>query len=69
MGANASGKTSIGKMLMRIFNFMDKKQYESLTDVICDVNKNASFVMDFVTDECMLYRVKTIIRPKKEKSI
>lgn len=65
MGANASGKTSIGKMLMRIFNFMDKKQYESLTDVICDVNKNASFVMDFVTDECMLYRVKTIIRPKK----
>ena len=26
MGANASGKTSIGKMLMRIFNFIDKKQ-------------------------------------------
>lgn len=64
MGANASGKTSIGKMLMRIFNFIDKKQYESLTDVICDVDKNASFEMDFVTDKCVLYRVKTVIRPK-----
>lgn len=26
MGANATGKTSIGKMLMRIFNFIDKKR-------------------------------------------
>ena len=37
---------------------------ESLTDVICNVDKNASFEMDFVTDKCVLYRVKTVIRPK-----
>jgi len=65
MGANASGKTSIGKMLMRIFNFVDKKQYESLTDAICDVTKDALIEMDFVTDKYVLYRLKTVIRPKQ----
>ena len=64
MGANASGKTSIGKMLMTFFNFMVKKQYENLTDVICDVTQNASFEIDFVTNKTLLYRVKTIIRPR-----
>lgn len=64
MGANASGKTSIGKMLMTFFNFMVKKQYENLTDAICDVTQNASFEIDFVTNKTLLYRVKTIIRPR-----
>ena len=67
MGANASGKTSIGKMMMRFFNFIDKKQYENLTDVICDVTREASFQMDFVTDKNVLYRVKTIISPRREE--
>lgn len=67
MGANASGKTSIGKMMMRFFNFIDKKQYESLTDVICDATREASFQMDFVTDKTVLYRVKTVIRPRHEE--
>ena len=26
MGSNATGKTSFGQMLMRIFNFIEKKQ-------------------------------------------
>ena len=30
MGANATGKTSFGKMLMNIFHFMDKKQYADI---------------------------------------
>lgn len=68
LGANASGKTSIGKMLMRIFNFMDKKQYEKLTDMICDTNKKASFSIDFVTGNYTLYRVQTIIRPKAKEN-
>ena len=36
MGANATGKTSFGKMLMNIFNFMDKKQYTNITMAISD---------------------------------
>lgn len=64
MGANASGKTSIGRMLMAIFNFMDKKQYEKITETICDTSKEASFSIDFVTEDYTLYRVQTIINPK-----
>lgn len=66
MGPNASGKTSIGKMLMNIFNFMDKKQYERITDTICDTGKEAVFSIDFVTKEYLLYRVETKISPRKE---
>lgn len=65
MGANASGKTSIGRMLMRIFNFIDKKQYENLTDFICDTTKEAFFSMDFVTNKYELYRIRTTIKPKQ----
>lgn len=67
MGANASGKTSIGRMLMTIFNFMDKKQYERITETICDTNKEASFSIDFVTEDYTLYRVQTIINPKTKE--
>lgn len=48
MGANATGKTSIGKMLMKIFNFIKKQQDSYLISVICDNTKDASFCMDFV---------------------
>lgn len=67
MGANATGKTSIGKMLMMIFNFLDKKKYEDLTDAIFDYNKEAAFSVDYVTDNYVLYRVRTIIRPKQNR--
>lgn len=67
MGANATGKTSIGKMLMCIFNFMDKKQYERLTEVIFDKSKEASFSIDFVANQYILYRVQTLIKPKEKE--
>ena len=66
MGANATGKTSFGKMLMRIFNFMDRKQYTGIVDDICDKTKNASFCIDFVANEEVLYRVRTSISPADE---
>ena len=65
MGANASGKTSLGKMLMRIFNFIDKKQYEKLTEFINDTAKEASFTMDFVTNQFIMYRIRTVIKPRQ----
>ncbi len=67
MGANATGKTSIGKMLMQIFNFMDKKQFDALTMVIADKKKDASFTIDFVGDQFVLYRVHTVIKPPEER--
>lgn len=66
MGANATGKTSFGKMLMNIFNFMDKKQYAKLAAVISDVSKEAAFCIDFVANKKYLFRVKTIISPPEE---
>lgn len=67
MGANASGKTSFGRMLMNIFNFMDKKEMERITRAICDTSKKAMFSMDFITIEgdC-LYRVITQIDPETD---
>lgn len=41
MGANATGKTSFGRFLMAVFNFMDTKQFEKITKVIDDTTQDA----------------------------
>lgn len=64
MGANATGKTSFGHMLMNIFNFMDKKEFDRVTEAISDSTKEARFSMDFITNEYILYRIITKIVPK-----
>lgn len=67
MGSNASGKTTFGRALMKIFNFMDKKNYEVLTKIICDNTKEASFSLDIAFDSSYLYRVSCKINPLTEK--
>lgn len=67
MGANATGKTTFGKMVMRLFNFMDNKQYEPLTSVICAPEKSASVTMDFVAEKNILHRLDLKIRPRAEE--
>lgn len=67
MGANATGKTSIGKMLMLIFNFIDKKHFERLTEKICIEENDASFTVDFVVQKYKLYRVDVRIASKLEE--
>lgn len=67
MGANATGKTSFGKLLMAIFNFMDKKQFEKITDSISDTSKEANFSLDFVLPDYMLYRITTNIAAKADE--
>ncbi len=66
MGANATGKTSIGKMLMRIFNFIDKKEASRITEVIEDSGRQAEFSMDFVTESYQLYRLNVIAHPVEQ---
>jgi hypothetical protein len=67
MGANASGKTTFGRMLMKIFNFIDKKNYELLTDAICDSSKAASFALDMAFRSNILYRISCSVAPCTEE--
>ncbi len=67
MGSNATGKTSIGKMLMQIFNFISKKDIERFSGLICDKSKKASFSIDFVLDDYILYRLETEIHPNDKQ--
>ncbi|MGL5903600.1 MAG: AAA family ATPase [Cetobacterium sp.] len=57
MGANATGKTSIGKALVGIFNFISKKETAYITKYICNKQKSAKFSIDFLTNEETLYRI------------
>lgn len=61
MGANASGKTSLGKAIMDIFRFIEKKEFGRITEKISDTAKPASFSIDFVGSNGYLYRVDALI--------
>ena len=64
MGANASGKTTLGHTLRSIFNFIAKKNYEMITDIICDQEKQASFSLDMAFNSNVFYRVICAISPR-----
>lgn len=61
MGANASGKTSIGRMLLKILNFIVQKEYVTLTSCINENEKDAKFEIELVTDDDF-YRVSSVIK-------
>ena len=63
MGANASGKTTFGRMLMSMFNFVDKMNYEIITGAICDCSKEASFTLDLASQKNVFYRIVCKITP------
>lgn len=65
MGANATGKTSIGQMLMTIFNFIERKETGRLKEKVSDKSKVASFSMEFVVHSYRLYRIDVAIMNKK----
>ena len=65
LGANSTGKTSIGKAMMAIFNFLNKKEIITVTQYIRDIEKTMRFSMDFILDgRNILYRVN--FKYKKE---
>lgn len=66
-GANASGKTTFGRIIMKIFNFIEKKNYEFLVEAICDKNKEASFVLDLASNKNLFYRVVCMVSPCVDK--
>ena len=68
LGANATGKTSIGKAMMAIFNFFNKKEISKVTQYMRDLKKEMSFSIDFILDEKnILYRVNFKYKKEKEK--
>lgn len=60
MGANASGKTALGKVLMSCFNFIAKKEYKNIITLIEDRSKDASFEIDFAFSSFDLYRINAL---------
>lgn len=68
MGANATGKTSIGKMLMLIFNAINKKDFTSIIEKISDKKQEATFTMDFVANSYKMYRIDVKFIPKADSN-
>ena len=58
MGANATGKTALGRILMSIFNFIDGKEYGGIAKLIDDKKKTAEFTIDLAFPSFQLYRIK-----------
>ncbi len=68
MGANASGKTTLGHILMNIFNFIHHKSIAFIKDGINDRTQKASFMIDFVCRSNVLYRICCDISPKPDEN-
>ncbi len=66
MGANATGKTALGKVLMGAFNFIAKREYALIAELIEDTRKDARFSLDMVFDDNYLYRVSATFKGRKK---
>ena len=65
MGGNATGKTSLGRLLMTFVNYFRDGAYGRFTDVIDDSEKEATLKIDFVTDnKNELHRFEMTVEPK-----
>ncbi len=56
MGANATGKTSLGKALLRIFKFIGSGNTALLLEMVAP-NTQGSFTIDFVNEGFLLHRL------------
>lgn len=65
MGGNATGKTSLGKLLMLFVNYFKDGSYERFLNIIDDTQKKAMLKIDFVTNIDYLYRFEMNVEPKK----
>lgn len=69
MGSNATGKTSLGKMILSIFVLMYKRNLDVVTNCIADKKSDASFSLDFVNkenDKYRLYRIDANFDPSDD---
>lgn len=57
MGANASGKTTLGKAIMEIFNWIGRKSFHHISEYVSNKKTKSFFEIDFVLDGIKLYRI------------
>lgn len=71
MGSNASGKTSLGKMIEVILKFLKTRNILIFLEYIKDGDEDASFSMDFLLDSSKLYRLdfKNSIKSKPDRPL
>ena len=67
MGGNATGKTTLGKLLMAFTNYFVDGNYARFTNTIDDCNKQGSLIVDFVAEENALCRFELLVMPKTEE--
>lgn len=65
MGANATGKTSLGKALLRIFGYMANGNPTPLYEMVS--GERGSFSIDFVNGDYRLQRLSAVITPEKNE--
>lgn len=68
MGGNATGKTSLGKILMLFTNYCKDELYSRFLNAINDPDRPASLAVDFVTQKDILYRFTLNICPEVDAS-
>ena len=66
IGANSSGKTSLGKAIWTTLLFMFNKEANPIKEMVSDKNKVASVLIDFAFKEGAFERFETIIYPSGE---
>lgn len=69
MGSNASGKTTLGKAAMEIFNFIVHGKDSGLIESVCDKAKSGKFSIDIVFDDYFMHRYTGEITQKDIKII
>ena len=65
MGANATGKTALGKALKGIFNFISRKEAGSIIPLIDNCQLPASFSIDLAFPDYTLYRISASFVARK----
>lgn len=66
IGANSTGKTTLGQLLNLIFVLLNRKEISGLIDAINDKNKESSFEIDVVPSDT-LYRIKATLPPNSDQ--
>ena len=63
VGSNASGKTSLGKALWKIFVFLMNKESKTINEIVSDNKKEAYILLDCVYSSGLFFRVEIKIVP------
>ena len=62
-GANASGKTTLGKAIMAILNFISNRNINHIIRTINDPSKEASFTIDYYVGDGIVRRIVFVANP------